>query len=184
MFRYVGDISSLAHDIIKNYSLNFEVALDATLGNGNDTKFLDGIFEKTYSFDIQKECIDNYKKDNDCNKVILINDSHSNLKEYIKSEKLDAAMFNLGFLPGGDKSITTVGDTSLKAIIDSLDLLREGGIITIACYIGHDKGREEYEIIKKFLCNIDKSKYGVMEQSFLNRSPVAPRLIVVEKKII
>lgn len=184
MFRYVGDISSLAHDIIKNYSLKFDVALDATLGNGNDTRFLDGIFKKTYSFDIQKECIDNYKKENPSNKVILINDSHENLKDHIKSEKLDAVMFNLGFLPGGDKSITTEGETSLKAIIASLDLLIEGGIMTIACYIGHDKGKEEYEIIKKFLCNIDKAKYGVMEQSFLNRSSVAPRLIVVEKKII
>lgn len=184
MFRYVGDISSLTHDIIKNYGIKFDVALDCTLGNGNDTKFLEGIFKKVYSFDIQKECIDNYKRESDCNKVTLILDSHEKIKQYIKSEKLDAVMFNLGFLPGGDKNITTEGSSSLKAIEDSLDLLIDGGLMTIACYIGHEKGKEEYELIKNFLCNIDKSKYGVMEHNFLNRSSVAPRLIVVEKKAL
>lgn len=183
MFRYVGDVSNLSHDIIKNYGIKFDVALDGTLGNGNDTKFLEGLFQKTYSFDIQKECIDKYKKESSYNKVILINDSHENVKEYITSEKIDAAMFNLGFLPGGDKNITTEGISSLKAIKDSLELLIEGGILTIACYIGHEKGKEEYEIIKNYLCSIDKSKFGVMEHSFLNRSHVSPRLIVVEKKL-
>ncbi|MDY4948374.1 MAG: class I SAM-dependent methyltransferase [Clostridium cadaveris] len=183
MFRYVGDVSNLSHNIIKNYGIKFNVALDGTLGNGNDTKFLENLFKKTYSFDIQKECIDKYEKENPCNKVILINDSHEKVKEYIASEKIDAAMFNLGFLPGGNKSITTEGSSSLKAIKDSLELLIEGGIMTIACYIGHEKGKEEYEIIKDYLCSIDKFKFGVMEHSFLNRSQVAPRLIVVEKKI-
>ena len=37
MYRYVGDISKISQNIIKDYLENKEVAIDGTLGNGNDS---------------------------------------------------------------------------------------------------------------------------------------------------
>lgn len=180
MFKYVGDISKISHYIISNFLLNKNVAIDATLGNGHDTDFLCKNFDRVYSFDIQKTACDNYlEKKND--NVKVINDSHHMLEEYI-DENVDCIMYNLGFLPGGDKNITTKSSTSLESIKIGLSMLNSGGIMTICLYRGHTEGKEEENLIIPYLKKMDKSKYGVMYHSFLNRNENAPILIVIEKK--
>lgn len=180
MFKYVSDVSSLSQYIIKNYSANYNVAIDGTLGNGHDTDFLSSIFNKVYSFDVQEIAIEKYsekKKEN----VILIKDCHSKLKEYVR-ENVDVVMYNLGFLPGGDKTITTEANTTLTSIESSIEILNPGGIITIAIYIGHQEGEKEGEEILKYVSSLPKDKYGVMLHKVINRSEKAPQLIVIEKK--
>ncbi|NEU05070.1 MULTISPECIES: class I SAM-dependent methyltransferase [Clostridium] len=180
MFEYVSDVSMLSQHIIKNFTKNKNVAIDGTLGNGYDTDFLSENFNKVYSFDIQKIAVDNYKKRNN-NKVELINDSHSKLEKYIK-ENVDAIMYNLGFLPGGDKSITTMVESTIKSIESGLELLNSGGIVSIAIYVGHDEGKKEEMAIMKYVKNLDKKLYGVMLHEVLNRSESAPKLLIIEKK--
>lgn len=179
MFKYVGDISIIAQDIISKYTNKFEIAVDATLGNGYDTDFLSQKFTKVYSFDIQKHAIENYnisKKDN----ITLINDSHENLIKYINC-KVDCIMYNLGFLPGGDKNITTMTDSTVNSLRTSLDLLSPGGIISVAIYTGHGEGRREKEAVLNLLQLLPKSEYGVLLHSFINRSSNAPLLAIIEK---
>ena len=50
-------------------------------------------------------------------------------------------MYNLGFLPGGNKEITTLAKTTMKSIEDGLELLDSNGIMTIAVYRGHAEGK-------------------------------------------
>ena len=113
--------------------------------------------------------------------VNVINDSHHKFKEYI-DEGVDCIMYNLGFLPGGDKSVTTMHETSLQSIKEGLQLLNNGGIMTICIYRGHNEGKKEESCILDYVVSLPKNKFGVMEHSFLNRSEVAPMLIVIEKK--
>ena len=82
-----------------------KICLDMTFGNGNDSYKMLSINKsiQVYGFDIQKICIDNAKKTNN---LKVINDSHLNFEKYT-NEKIDFAVFNLGYLPGGDKNITT-----------------------------------------------------------------------------
>ncbi|MBS5927797.1 MAG: class I SAM-dependent methyltransferase [Clostridium sp.] len=180
MFKYVGDISEISHHIINNFLENKNVAIDGTLGNGYDTDFLSENFNRVYSFDVQKIACDNYKGKNKEN-VNVINDSHHKFKEYI-DEGVDCIMYNLGFLPGGDKSVTTMHETSLQSIKEGLQLLNNGGIMTICIYRGHNEGKKEESCILDYVVSLPKNKFGVMEHSFLNRSEVAPMLIVIEKK--
>lgn len=179
MFKYVADISELSHYIINNFLHQKNVAIDATLGNGYDTKYLSNNFKKVYSFDIQKEACENFIDSN--NNVTVICDSHDQFNKYIH-EEVDCIMYNLGFLPGGNKCITTMHETSLKSIKDGLDLLKSGGFITICIYRGHDEGKIEESCILEYLECLPKSKYGVMIHSFLNRSKSSPLLAVIEKK--
>lgn len=180
MFRYVSDVSELSHYIIKNFSYKFSIAVDATLGNGYDTDFLSDNFSKVYSFDIQKCAVDAYENKHIDN-VILVNDSHEDFSKYI-NEKVDCIMYNLGFLPGGDKNITTKYESTLMSLESSLGILDKGGIITIALYRGHEEGKKEENAVLKFAQNLQKDKYGVMLHSFINRNNSAPFLIVIEKK--
>lgn len=180
MFKYLGNITDISHDIIDRYLKNKDIAIDATLGNGYDTDFLTEKFKKVYSFDIQETACDNYllkKKTN----VTLINDSHHKFLEYIK-EEVDCIMYNLGFLPGGNKEITTLHKTSLESITCGLNILKSGGIMTICIYRGHYEGKIEESCILYFLQDLNKREYGVMLHSYLNRDLKAPMLAVIEKK--
>ncbi|MDV4151783.1 class I SAM-dependent methyltransferase [Clostridium sp. AL.422] len=180
MFKYVGNISDLSHYIIKDFVENKKVAIDATLGNGYDTDFLAQFFEKVYAFDIQKDACDKYT-DNKSDNVTIINDSHHLFKAYV-DESVDCIMYNLGFLPGGNKEITTLHETSLESIKVGLEILSSGGIMTICIYTGHNEGKIEETCILEYLKTLPKKHFGVMIQSYLNRQNTPPLLVVIEKK--
>lgn len=179
MFKYVSDVSILSHNIIKEYVKNKNVAIDATLGNGYDCDFLSLCFKKVYAFEIQKEACEKYIDKN--NNVIIINESHHKIDKFI-NEKVDCVCYNLGYLPGGNKEITTLAETSLKSIQLSLNLLSKNGIISIAIYRGHNEGMEEKNCIIKYLKTLPKNSFGVMIHECINRSEKSPLLIIVEKK--
>lgn len=180
MFKYVADISELSHDIILKYLDNKNVAIDGTLGNGFDTDFLSKNFNEVYSFEIQEGPCNEYKSKNIQN-VTVINDSHHKFKDYVKGE-VNCIMYNLGFLPKGDKTITTLHETSLKSIKDGLDMLASGGIMTICLYRGHNEGKKEETFILDYLSKLERKVFGVMTHTYLNRAKEAPLLVVVEKK--
>lgn len=182
MFNYVGDISKISHYIIDNFLENKDIAIDCTLGNGYDTDFLKEKFNKVYSFDIQKCAVDCYKEINGIsNKVILINDSHEFIDNYIK-EQVDCIIYNLGFLPGGNKEITTMKDSTLKSLYSAIKLLKNGGMMAIACYVGHKEGMIEYNSILDFASNLSKNEFGVLSHQFVNRQNNPPILLIIEKK--
>ena len=68
-------------------------------------------------------------------KVIL--DSHENFKNYI-NEEVDCIIYNLGYLPGANKHITTKVESTIKSINEGLDLLSKHGLMLIAIYSGHE----------------------------------------------
>ncbi|QAA32600.1 tRNA (mnm(5)s(2)U34)-methyltransferase [Clostridium manihotivorum] len=180
MFKYVGDISNLTHYIIENFLDNKEVAIDATLGNGHDSDFLSELFKEVISFDIQEMAVKKYAEKDKAN-VKLILDSHEFLEKYI-DKPVDCIMYNLGFLPGGSKEVTTLTDSTMKSLCSAVKILSPGGIITIALYNGHEEGKKETHEVIEFARNLDKKCYGVMHHSYLNRNNCPPELVVIEKK--
>ncbi|MGL4912721.1 MAG: tRNA (mnm(5)s(2)U34)-methyltransferase [Romboutsia sp.] len=181
MYRYIDEISKIAQGIIEKYIENKSIAIDCTLGNGYDTDFLAKYFKKVYSFDIQKEACEKYKNKKK-NNVIIINESHHKLREFIKEKDVNCLMYNLGFLPGsGKKEITTRVETTVESIKQGLGLLSKNGIMTICVYIGHDEGKVEEACINELLESLPKEKFAVLEQRYINRSSIAPRLFVIEK---
>ena len=122
------DLLEMHKEFILRHLKAGDVCADFTMGNGHDTEFLSktvGEGGKVYAFDIQKAAVEstakNLKAAGCPENYVLINDSHHNLKKYI-TEPIKAGMFNLGYLPGGDKSITTMRETTLPAIADAIDM--------------------------------------------------------------
>lgn len=114
------------------------VLADFTMGNGYDTAYLASLVPegKVYAFDIQPEALENTAarlKAAGLDNVKLILDSHSNATEYIK-EPIQAGMFNLGYRPGGDKTVHTMHESTLKAVGDAIKMLRPGGILVVSVY--------------------------------------------------
>lgn len=160
------------------------VLADFTMGNGHDTEYLcrlvpDG---KVYAFDIQKQALDNTSerlKAAGLTNAQLILDSHANAKQYIHTS-IDGGLFNLGYLPGGDKSVHTLRQSTLSAITAAIELLNPGAVLVINVYPGHEEGRLEGEMLKEALSVYDKKLFCVTYFRIIN-SPDAPFIIAVEK---
>ena len=180
----VTDINKLYLEKIINKG---DVVVDATMGNGYDTVFLSklvGESGKVYSFDIQelalKSTSEKLEKESIKN-VELILDGHENILNYVK-EKISCVIFNLGYLPKGDHSIITKPNTTIKAINNSLNILKENGIVSICIYSGHVGGNEEKEEVYNFVRKINQNDFNVLHTKFINQINNPPELILIEKK--
>lgn len=49
--------------------------------------------------------------------------------------------FNLGYLPGGDKTVITMAETTALALEAAERIVVPGGLISIVVYVGHPGGR-------------------------------------------
>lgn len=164
-----------------------DVAVDFTMGNGHDTEFLSktvGENGKVYAFDIQASAVESTRKNlaaSGCpNNYTLIHDSHHNVKSYVK-EPIKAGMFNLGYLPGGDKSITTMRATTLPAIEAAIDLLGKDAILLIAVYPGHPEGDAEGKEITEYLSTLSRFKVCCTKVQIVN-SATSPYFMMIETK--
>ena len=144
-----------SHEIIKQALVSGDTVIDATVGNGNDTVVLAkavGSMGKVYGFDIQEEAIDKTKEKLLLTGLLpqteLILEGHENIENHVPEDaNLGAVMFNLGYLPSGDKSIITQPATTLSAIQQSLVRLRKGGILSLMIYYGHEGGIKEKDAV-------------------------------------
>jgi hypothetical protein len=85
-------------------------------------------------------------------------------------------VYNLGYLPGGKKSITTQTDTTLESVKLSLELLADDGAISITCYPGHEEGAREEKELLAFAETLSSKEWNVCQHKWLNR-PRSPSLL-------
>ena len=163
------------------------VAVDFTMGNGHDTLWLSeamGEGGKVYAFDIQPQAVQNtealLKEKAPAENYQLILDSHSNVLNYVH-EKICIGMFNLGFLPGANKAITTKRDTTMEAVRAAISLLDRDGALLIAVYPGHEEGTIEGQLIEKELETLDRRELCASKFKIVN-SPTSPFFFLVERR--
>ncbi|WP_010168651.1 tRNA (mnm(5)s(2)U34)-methyltransferase [Candidatus Epulonipiscium viviparus] len=160
--------------------------VDATCGNGNDTLFLAnlvGAEGKVYAFDIQDVAIAETTRllaEHNIDCVQVIKDGHEVAHKYMESS-IAAAIFNLGYLPKGDHSITTQSHTTITAVDHLLDYLKPNGIIVLVVYHGHSNGKLEKRALRSFCQTLDQKSFSVLEYKFLNQKNNAPFIIAIEK---
>ena len=141
------DLLDLQKHFILTHLGKGDVAVDFTMGNGHDTEFLSktvGTDGRVYAFDVQRQALESTAKNLSAagcpENYTLILDSHHNVKNYVK-EPIKAGMFNLGYLPGSDKTVTTMRETTLPAIEAAISLMDKDAIILIvASTIYHARG--------------------------------------------
>lgn len=181
------DLVGLHKHFILEHLGEGDVAVDFTMGNGNDTLFLSktvGERGRVYAFDIQEEALSSteahLRAEGAPENYTLICDSHHNVKKYV-NEPIKAGMFNLGYLPrSGKKNITTMRETTLPAVKAALELLAPDGVLIVAIYPGHEEGALEGEMLKEYFATL--SKYRICPSLFrILNSPDSPYFYLVEK---
>lgn len=165
-----------------------DTALDLTAGNGHDTAFLYrmvGATGRVIAFDIQQEALQRTGERLHGQKfscvtalsegpplsgtgVYLVADCHSRLERYVSGPVM-ALMANLGYCPGGDRSLTTRPDTSCAALRKALERLLPGGRASVIVYPGHAGGAEEAATVRALFCTLKAEEWQVMELTAINR---------------
>ena len=181
------DLLDLQKHFILTHLKEGDVAVDFTMGNGHDTEFLSktvGENGHVYAFDVQEMALASTKKhlsEVGCSEnYTLIHDSHHNVKQYVTTP-IKAGMFNLGYLPGSDKTVTTMRATTLPAIEAAIDLMDRDAIILVAVYPGHAEGEAEGKMICEYLASLSRYKVCATRINILN-SPTSPFFIIIENK--
>lgn len=170
-----------------------DVVIDATAGNGHDSLFLAQQVlpgGNVSIFDVQSEAIESTRrrleqsgyKDG----VLYLKQSHAELSTHIPASyhgQVKAIFFNFGYLPGGDKKITTRGDTSLLALEQSASLLQSGGWLSLLLYPGHEEGRLEAEAVEAWCIMQRETDLFSFEKHLASTEiPTAPFWIKMKKR--
>ena len=185
-------MAQLAHELLGCRIAAGDYVMDATMGNGYDTLFLWKKVEpggKVFAFDIQPSAISSTKillKSNGWHEtspgIELILDSHSQFAQYV-DKPLKAVMFNLGYLPGSYRHISTSWP-EVNNVMEQLtnSHLAIGGFISIISYSGHDEGRVEQQQLLEYVRKLPSKSWSVLEMIRSNTDKSTPKLILIERK--
>ena len=178
----------IASDVLHQVIQEGDTVIDATLGNGHDTVMLAELVSESghvIGFDIQPDAVERtaarLQEAGLLNRCKLYAEGHQNIANRV-NRPVKAAVFNLGWLPGGDKNITTMWETTHTAISSALSLLVDGGVCTVCAYPGHDEGDRERFALMDWLSTLRPQEYNVLHHRFLNAGPGAPECFVIQKQ--
>jgi len=179
-----------SHTLLDQVVVPGDTVIDATVGNGNDTVYLAASVGKSghvYGFDVQSSGLEKTKTQLLLTGLLpqttLIKDGHEHINNHIPEDtEISAAIFNLGYLPGSDKSVVTHGKTTIAAINQCLSMLSVGGLVVVVSYYGHPGGREELESLQDFLKNLPQKDFQVLTYQFINQQNDPPILFAIQKR--
>jgi 16S rRNA C1402 N4-methylase RsmH len=187
MLSVLDQAKSLTEEILSDG----DIAVDATLGNGYDAVHLARQVAPTgrlFGVDLQEEAIvrsrERLSSEGLEKSVSLIRGNHASLLRLLPSAivgRVGAVMFNLGYLPGGDRTAPTRAETTIPAIQQAVDLLQPCGRMTIVLYRGHPEGPPEYRAVLEAVREWDQRNLEVLHYRFINQVHQPPELLVIEK---
>ena len=184
-------LTKLAHEFLANAVATGDTVIDATAGNGHDTRFLAelvGPSGRVIAFDVQPEAVEKTTAvltEARLENVELYCRCHTHIGEVtpVSSRGSVAAVtFNLGYLPGSDKTVITKAESSRHAILSATRLIRPGGVVTIVSYTGHRGGAEEAIAVRRTLNELSPADFAVAEHLPEANRANPPVLFTVTRK--
>ncbi|WP_353854871.1 class I SAM-dependent methyltransferase [Bacillus sp. Bos-x628] len=168
-----------------------DIVIDATMGNGHDTLYLANLVGEdgqVFAFDIQKEALNETSKrlGDQYPHVHLIHDGHEKMADHLPDDvhgQISGAMFNLGYLPGGNKAVTTQAHTTIEAIKQLIEWLRPGGLIVLVIYHGHPEGKTERDALINYCQSLSHEEVQVLSYQYMNIHNDPPFVVAIEKKL-
>lgn len=188
MSNLITRTTELAMSVTLNYIKSGDTVVDATCGTGQDTASLAmaaGMDGTVYAFDIQKKALlltEARLRSQGFTNVHYILESFASMCSYIPQNSASAVVFNLGYLPGGDHTITTTSDETINGLNCAIRTIRSGGIVTVVLYDGHEQGVKEKEAVLKWAEALDPSDYHVAFVNLLNQKNHPPEILWITRK--
>lgn len=183
--------TELAMAVTGQYIKEGDFLIDATCGNGNDTlafSKMTGPKGQVLAIDIQEKALETARTATckECSNIVYKIGNFRNIdiisQEIFPGVRPKGIIFNLGYLPGGDKNITTCSEDSLAAVKKAVELIEINGIVTVVLYCGHPQGKEEKESIMNWAEGLSSSDYHVVYNQMLNQHRNPPEILFITKK--
>lgn len=180
-----------AHLLMEDRLRPGDSVIDATCGNGHDTLFLAqlvGSQGRVWAFDVQEAAVVETRRrlaEAGILTATVVHAGHETMAQHVPPERhgqVAGIMFNLGYLPGSDKSVITLTETTLRALSVALDLLAPHGLLTLAVYPGHEGGAQEQQAITQWAAGLSPRHFEVQLLRPINRSASPPECWVVWKR--
>lgn len=176
----------LAHLLMRRFIHSGNRVVDATCGNGKDTLLLAELVGPTgqvFAIDIQQQALERTASrlaDQGLDhQVVLLHAGHEQMLEFVEGP-VQAVVFNLGWLPGAPREITTTTSTTLAGLESALQLLTPAGLLLITCYPGHDGGDTETTAVQDWATQLPSRNYFVWRMGQLNVATDAPFCLVIQ----
>ncbi|MEL7297475.1 MAG: class I SAM-dependent methyltransferase [Pseudomonadota bacterium] len=174
-------LTSIAQHFVRDGITRGATVLDATMGNGYDTLFLAqcvGDDGQVLALDRQTDAIRSstarLTQAGLVQRVQLILGDHATIEQDLPETcpPLAAVMLNLGYLPGGDKEITTSTASTLHAIRFALAHLAPSGRMTCMAYRGHAGGVDEAAAVASLMQSLTDNQFIVTHKKAPANGPV------------
>jgi predicted methyltransferase len=185
-------LTRLAHAAVAGVLDEGMQAIDATVGNGHDTLFLArqvGATGHVHGFDVQAPALAfaaaRLRAAGLADRVTLIQAGHETMSARLSATlpgRVRAIMFNLGYLPGSDKTCITRTISTLQALEQGLALLAPGGVLSVLAYRGHAGGAEEADAVAGWLPGLDGMRYAVHRHDSGGGRAPGPELCLVYRR--
>ena len=175
-------ILEIAHLLLSKLVSKDDIIIDATMGNGHDTVYLATLAKHVYAFDIQELALSETQKkitEMNLDNVTLLLDSHQNIFHYVNTFK--GVIFNLGYLPNGDKQMTTKSETTLETLSMLIPHMRKNDFIMLVIYHGHPEGLIESKAIEHYMKTLDQNIYKIFRVDMPYQGNQPPYINLITK---
>lgn len=158
-----------AHLYWKNLLKSDDWVIDATCGNGKDSLKLAELVPEghVYALDIQEAALQKAQELIPYSNISYLHQSHA----LLPSGKFKLIVYNLGYLPGGNKNLTTLTSTTLESLEKASQLIDIGGAVSITCYPGHPEGALEEVAVEGWVQGLDPNKWLTAHHFWREKSP-------------
>jgi len=182
-----------AHHYWKQLIQPDSLIIDATCGNGHDTLILTqlGLTDESgslYGLDIQPQAISSTQEllkkhlsHLQYSRVKFFQQCHSSFPAEISPNSAHLIVYNLGYLPKGNKELTTMTTTTLLSLENAKKLLCEGGVLSITCYPGHAEGMNEEDALLNYFGTLNRNEWNCSHHRWINRQK-GPSLLLIQKQ--
>ncbi|MDL2316761.1 class I SAM-dependent methyltransferase [Desulfovibrio sp. OttesenSCG-928-A18] len=184
------------------------LALDGTCGNGRDTLWLAAGLRalrqshaaafrwSVLALDIQERALasagQRLAEEGLLDLVTFARQGHEELEAILGRMRaarpeplaLGLGVYNLGYLPGGDKGIRTSAPHTLRSLEAALRVLVPGGMLLVHAYAGHAGGPEELEAVRAFACGLSESEFSAASYALCNKSRNPEALFLISRRRI
>lgn len=114
-------------------------------------------------------------------RVHLHQQSHATFPSEIAPGTVRLIVYNLGYLPGANKALTTQVSSTLESLAAALPLLQPGGCVSITAYPGHPEGARERDMLLDYTATLDPMLWSCCQHVWINRR-AAPTLILIQSR--
>ncbi len=177
--------TTLAQELLRPHLAAGDLAIDATAGNGHDTAFLAecvGAGGRVLAFDVQPAAVaatrDRLEATGLAARAEIFHESHARMADRAGAKSAAVVMFNLGYLPGEDHTLTTSAGETLEALEAAALVLKPGGFLSVICYPGHPGGDAEAAAVEKWMTAKTAAGWRIARYGAIGTRRPAPFLLL------